>query len=99
MEDNIETENLRMTDSAVPTAKLLNSLQRRILSPMVCSILAAVGIFGGISALFIGLVCIVIHAAIPGDRSFDQVGTILLITAIPAILIGSIFLDEIREIK
>lgn len=70
-------------------------LRRRILSPLLCSVCATVGIFGGIAALFIGLVFCVVHAVIAGDQAFDKAGTVLLVTAIPAILIGSIFLDEI----
>ena len=61
------------------------------------SILAAFGVFGGISSLFVGLVFVVLHVVIPGDRMFDRVGTGLLIVAIPMILIGSIFLDLIEQ--
>ena len=74
-------------------------LRKAILNPLVCSVLASVGIFGGISALFIGLVCVAVHALVSGDQTFDRVGTVLLITAIPAILVGSIFLDEIDRKK
>ncbi len=63
------------------------------------SILAAFGIFGGISSLFVGLVFVVLHGIIAGDRMFDRAGTGLLIVAIPMILIGSIFLDEIEGKK
>ena len=66
---------------------------------MVCSILASLGIFGGISSLFVGIVSVIIHAMVSGDRIFDRVGTILLIVAIPMILIGSVFLDEIEGKK
>ena len=60
------------------------------------SIFAAFGIFGGISALFVGLVFVVLHGIVPGDRMFDRTGTCLLIVAIPMILIGAIFLDGIK---
>jgi hypothetical protein len=63
----------------------------------ICSIVAAFGIFGGLSSLFIGLVLIVIHGVLNADRIFDRVGTGLLIVAIPMILIGSIFLDWIKQ--
>jgi hypothetical protein len=69
-----------------------------VLRPVVCALCASIGIFGGLSALFVGILCVVIHASIAGDRVFDSVGTVLLIAAIPMILIGSIFLDEIPSI-
>jgi len=68
------------------------------LRPTIFSILATLGIFGGISALFVGLVFVVIHGVLSGDVTFNRVGTGLLIVAIPMILIGSVFLDEI-EVK
>lgn len=71
------------------------AIKKSILKPLPCSILAATGIFGGIAALFIGLVCIVLHGIVPHDATFSQVGTVLLVVAIPMILIGSVFLDEI----
>ncbi len=55
------------------------------------------GIFGGISSLFVGLVFIVIHTVVRGDRMFDQMGTGLLIAGTPLILIGSMFVDWINE--
>lgn len=70
-----------------------------MLTPLVCSVLAAFGIFGGISSLFVGIVFVIIHSVVAGDRMFDQIGTLLLIVAIPMILVGSIFLDEIEEKK
>ena len=59
------------------------------------SILAAFGIFGGISSLFVGLVFVAIHGILSADVIFNKVGTGLLIVAIPMILLGSICLDEI----
>ncbi len=67
--------------------------------PLVFSILSIFGIFGGISALFVGIVCVIIHGAISHDVVLNQVGTGLLIVAIPMILVGSIFLDEIEGKK
>lgn len=93
--DNGPVGNMERTDR-MPSGKSLNSLRRRILSPLLCTVCASIGIFGGIASLFGGLVCVIIHTAISGDRSFDQAGTVLMIAAIPAILIGSIFLDEIN---
>lgn len=64
---------------------------------MVCSVLASLGVFGGVSFLFVGIVCVVIHGIALNDIVFDRVGTFLLIISIPMILIGSIFLDEINS--
>lgn len=77
------------------SGRIRTALRKSVLRPLPCSILAAVGVFGGISALFIGLVCIVLHALVPGDVMYSQVGTVLLVVAIPMILIGAVFLDEI----
>jgi hypothetical protein len=73
--------------------------QKTRLRPWVCSILAAVGIFGGISCLFVGLICVVLHGVLSQDVVFDQVGTVLLVAALPMILIGSIFVDKIEGNK
>ena len=64
---------------------------------MLFAVLATFGIFGGISALFVGLVFVIIHGVLSGDTIFDKMGTGLLVVAIPMILIGSIFLDKIEE--
>ena len=84
-------------ESAVPRkfGLVKRILHRTLLRPISATILAAIGIFGGVSALFIGLLCVVIHGLVASDRSFDRVGTVLLIIAIPLILIGSVFLDEV----
>ncbi len=74
------------------------SLRKAVLTPFVCSVMASLGIFGGISALFVGIVSVMIHAMVSADRIFDRLGTVLLIVAIPMILIGSMFVDEI-EVK
>ncbi|HEV7699196.1 MAG TPA: hypothetical protein VGO43_03120 [Pyrinomonadaceae bacterium] len=74
----------------------LQRIRKAVLRPMFCSVLASIGIFGGLSSLVAGLLCVLIHAFIARDRVFDQVGTVLLIVAIPMILIGSVFLDEIQ---
>ena len=79
------------------TVKIGPRLRKSILRPSVCAVCASFGIFGGLAALFIGIVCVAIHAVVPGDLTFDSVGTMLLIAAIPMILIGSIFLDEIHQ--
>jgi len=67
---------------------------RQIFKPLFCSIAALIGVFGGISILFAGLICVILHYAISGDSMFDRVGTIFLISAIPMLLIGSMFLDK-----
>ena len=74
------------------------SLRKAVMTPWLCSILASFGIFGGIASLFVGIVSVILHGIVVGDRVFDRVGTILLIVAIPMILLGSVFLDGI-EIK
>jgi H+/Cl- antiporter ClcA len=63
------------------------------------SLLAVFGIFGGLSALFVGIVLVIIHGFMKSDAVFDRVGTGLLIVALPMILIGSIFLDLINDNK
>lgn len=67
--------------------------------PLAFSILAMSGIFGGTSALFVGIVCVIVHGAVSHDVVLNQVGTGLLIVAIPMILVGSIFLDKIEGKK
>jgi uncharacterized membrane protein YtjA (UPF0391 family) len=95
-------DETKLHDAFADTPKLHDtrrpSLRRVVFNPVVCSIAAAIGMFGGISSLVAGVACIVIHSVIPGDRAFDQVGTTLLILGIPMLLLGSIFLDEI-EVK
>ena len=70
-----------------------------VLRPLFCSIGALIGIFGGISILFAGLVCAIVHYALSGDVVFDRVGTVFLISAIPMLLIGSMFLDKASPSK
>lgn len=70
-------------------------LRKKILNPAVCSIGAAVGIFGGVSALITGLFCVLVHAALADDRAFGSVGTVLFMVAIPMLLMGSALMDEI----
>ena len=72
------------------------SLRTKLLTPFVCSVLASIGMFGGLSALFTGIMCVILHGIVSQDMIFDRVGTVLLIVAIPMILIGSVFLDEIE---
>jgi hypothetical protein len=82
-----------------PPRRVRAALRKTVLRPLPSSIFAAVGIFGGLSSLFVGLTCVVIHAMVTGDRVFDRAGTVLLVAAIPMILIGSVFLDEIQGNK
>lgn len=70
-------------------------LRRRILNRLVCSVLASLGVFGGISSLVAGCLSVVLHGIIPGDTLFGGAGTVLLILGIPLLLLGSVFLDEI----
>jgi hypothetical protein len=73
--------------------------ERRGVPPWVWTVLASLGIFGGISSLFVGLVFVVIHGILPADVVFNRFGTGLLIIAIPMILLGSTCLDEIESKK
>jgi hypothetical protein len=91
METGVRNETSRSVGVSI------RSLRERIFYPFVCTVAATFGIFGGILALFIGLVCVIAHSVIAGDQTFDRVGTVLLMTSIPSILIGSIFLDEIER--
>lgn len=77
-------------------SKKSETLRKKILKPGFCSVAAGVGVLGGIAFLFTGLVCVVLHEIISADVIYNKVGTTLLIAAIPMILVGSIFLDEIR---
>ena len=70
------------------------SAKRKAIRPLICSVGAILGIFGGASVLFAGLVCSIIHYVFAGDKVFDTVGTVFLIAAIPMMLIGSTFLDK-----
>lgn len=72
------------------------AIRRKLMSPLVCAVLASFGVLGGVSALFVGIVSVIIHGILPQEHIFNRVGTVLLIVAIPMILIGSIFLDEIE---
>src|SRR5438477_13001395 len=98
MKGEMKIENTALDNALVSRHKSRGLIRKALLTPMVCSILASVGIFGGISSLFVGLVCVLIHGLVSADTVFDRVGTALLIAAIPMILVGSIFLDEI-EVK
>ena len=70
-------------------------LRKTLMTPLVCSVMASIGMFGGMSALFVGSICVLFHGIVKQDVLFSQVGTVLLIVAIPMILLGSVFLDEI----
>jgi len=96
---------MKSENSHVFNSTTLTEIRRRRpktntrMRPLVFSILSMFGIFGGISALFVGIVCVIVHGAFVHDVVLNQVGTGLLIVAIPMILIGSIFLDEIEGKK
>lgn len=95
MKNGYQTDQaIQMSGHAVPKER--GKLRKKILTPGVCSIAAGLGVFGGIAFLFAGLICVILHEIIPADFVYNQVGTTLLISAIPMILVGSVFLDEIR---
>jgi hypothetical protein len=91
----IDIDETFLADRAENPRQGKTVLRSTLLSPFVCWILGALGIFGGISSLFAGLACVVVHTLVPGDTIFGRTGTALLIFAIPALLAGSIFVDEI----
>ena len=99
MKDEEKMKNTALDSGFVSTRKSRGSVRSALLTPFVSSVLASFGIFGGISSLFVGLVCVVIHGVVSHDVVFDRVGTVLLIVAIPMILIGSMFVDEIEGKK
>ncbi len=99
MKSEIELKSTTLSDLQVSRPRSRSSLGDALLSRTTCLILAFLGIFGGISSLIVGLICIVIHSVVSGDRVFDRIGTILLIVAIPMLLGGAIFLDEIEGKK
>ena len=61
------------------------------------SILALLGIGGGMLSPFLGLLCLIAHAALPRDDAFNHIGTVLLVIAIPLLLAGSHFMDKLEE--
>jgi hypothetical protein len=85
---------IQMSGRVAPKER--GKLRKKVLTPGVCSVAAGLGVFGGIAFLFAGLICVILHEIIPADFVYNQVGTTLLISAIPMILVGSVFLDEIR---
>jgi len=99
MNGEINLKNTAMLNAPAEPRRLRQAVRKVFLNPFVCSVGASLGIFGGLSALFIGLVTIVVHGLVPGDTVFNKVGTTLLICAIPMILMGSVFLDEIGKKK
>lgn len=90
---------VEIRNSAVSIQKSKSRFRKALLSPFLCSVLATIGVFGGISSLFAGLICVILHGVLSADKAFDRAGTFLLIIAIPMILIGSVFLDEIDTNK
>ncbi len=99
MKSEIRLKGAALADSHSSPPKSRRSFGDAVFSRTVCSILAFLGVFGGISSLSVGLICVVIHSVVLGDKVFDRVGTILLMVAIPMILAGAIFLDEIEGKK
>lgn len=95
MKNGYQTDQaIQMSGQLAP--KECGRLRKKILTPGLCSVAAGLGVFGGIAFLFAGLICVILHEIIPADIIYNQVGTTLLISAIPMILVGSVFLDEIR---
>jgi len=99
MKEDIKMNNAKVGVFPAPQAKPHGKLRKAILNPVVCSIAATLGIFGGASSLVAGLLCISIHLFIAQDVVFNRAGTTLLILGIPLLLLGSVFLDEIETNK
>ena len=99
MVEQAKIHNPASSETRAGESRFHTILKRTVLRPACCTVLASLGIFGGISALFVGLVFVVLHEIITSDRVFDSVGSGLLIAAIPMILLGSFFLDEINGHK
>jgi predicted ABC-type sugar transport system permease subunit len=99
MHNDITLEKIVQTDHSVAKEKKKISVRRRTLSPLLCSLCAGVGIFGGLSSIFAGLICALIHAALGPETAFEHVSTVLLVIAIPMMLVGSVFLDELGHQK
>lgn len=96
MKRETEFKDAVTPDSPIDVSETRRSLRERILNPLICSVVASLGIFGGISALFAGIICVVLHSLTPGDTALDRAATFLLIIAIPMILVGTVFLDEMK---
>lgn len=90
MRHEIDWKNPILRDSIIAGRE---TLKRKSLRPLIYSVAALLGIFGGISAMFIGLVFVIVHGVLSGDIVFNRAGTVLLIVAIPMLLIGSVFAD------
>ena len=84
---------------SVHMPKLLEKLRNHLLGSLVCSIGAALGIFGGIAFIVFGLLCVLIHSIIGRDTVLDNVGAFMLIVAIPMMMLGAAFMDEYEKKK
>ena len=96
MRHEIDWKNPVLANKRIARSEML---RKKRIKPTIYAVLASLSIFGGISALFIGLVFIVLHGILSADMVFNTAGTVLLIIAIPMILLGSIFVDEIEGKK
>lgn len=62
-------------------------------------ILAFAGVFGGVLSIFTGFIFTIVHSVLKGDVTFDRIGTVLMIIAIPLMLLGGHFMDKATEKK
>lgn len=72
--------------------------KHRALKRTACLIGTTAGIFGGVAAILLGLVCSVAHQLISTDTTSGKLGTLLLIAGIPMMLVGSLLMDEIEKL-
>ena len=91
-------EKGKMTDAnalAVSTRRE-GKRRSRLLDPSTCSILAAIGMFGGLLSIAFGLFCAILDGIVANDTVFEQVSVALLMSGIPLMLIGSAFADAVK---
>ena len=82
-------EKGKMTDANALAASTRGEGKRRsrILDPTTCSILAAIGMFGGLLSIAFGLFCAILDGIVANDTVFEQVSVALLMSGIPLMLI------------
>ncbi len=66
---------------------------RRLNARVMLSTAALVCFAGGFLAPLLGLFIIIVHTAVPGDKTLELVGTWLMIVSIPLLLLGSHLMD------
>jgi hypothetical protein len=83
-------------DAAEAESQPPPAVQKRF-SLSAYTVLGLLGILGGVSGLFAGMICVIIHLILLPEQTFDRVGTVLLIMAIPMLLAGSLCMGELEK--